>query len=91
MLKRLEKLCIDKTDPALLDADERRRFVRLDIDPDTVTWQRVLDTNDRFLRKITIGQVSIFLIISRENPSWDENVKPGLTSLSRARLWLYLP
>uniref|UniRef100_A0A4W6DHN4 formate--tetrahydrofolate ligase n=1 Tax=Lates calcarifer TaxID=8187 RepID=A0A4W6DHN4_LATCA len=32
------------------------RFARLDIDPSSVTWQRVLDTNDRFLRKITIGQ-----------------------------------
>uniref|UniRef100_A0A8C6EHA8 Uncharacterized protein n=1 Tax=Microcebus murinus TaxID=30608 RepID=A0A8C6EHA8_MICMU len=33
-----------------------RRFARLDIDPETITWQRVLDTNDRFLRKITTGQ-----------------------------------
>ncbi|KAE8289768.1 C-1-tetrahydrofolate synthase, cytoplasmic [Larimichthys crocea] len=32
------------------------RFARLDMDPSSVTWQRVLDTNDRFLRKITIGQ-----------------------------------
>ena len=52
----LQRLGIDKTDPASLDDDEVRRFVRLDIDPDTITWQRVIDTNDRFLRKITIGQ-----------------------------------
>ena len=32
------------------------RFSRLDIDPATITWNRVLDTNDRYLRKITIGQ-----------------------------------
>ena len=32
------------------------RFARLDIDPATITWQRVIDTNDRYLRKITIGQ-----------------------------------
>ncbi|RKP37501.1 formate--tetrahydrofolate ligase-domain-containing protein [Dimargaris cristalligena] len=32
------------------------QFVRLDIDPDTITWNRVVDTNDRFLRRITIGQ-----------------------------------
>ena len=32
------------------------RFVRLDIDPETITWRRVMDVNDRFLRKITIGQ-----------------------------------
>lgn len=33
-----------------------RRFVRLDIDPEAITWRRVLDTNDRFLRVITVGQ-----------------------------------
>lgn len=32
------------------------RFVRLDIDPETITWRRVMDVNDRFMRKITIGQ-----------------------------------
>jgi formyltetrahydrofolate synthetase len=30
--------------------------VRLDIDPDSITWRRVTDTNDRMLRQITIGQ-----------------------------------
>jgi formyltetrahydrofolate synthetase len=30
--------------------------VRLDIDPATITWRRVLDTNDRMLRQITIGE-----------------------------------
>lgn len=28
----------------------------LDIDPTTITWQRVLDVCDRFLRGVTIGQ-----------------------------------
>ena len=51
-----QKLGIEKTDPDSLTEDEVKRFVRLDIDPDTITWQRVIDTNDRFLRKITIGQ-----------------------------------
>ncbi|XP_057716198.1 C-1-tetrahydrofolate synthase, cytoplasmic [Corythoichthys intestinalis] len=55
-INRLKKLGIDKTDPATLTEDEIARFARLDIDPSSVTWQRVLDTNDRFLRKITIGQ-----------------------------------
>lgn len=32
------------------------RFVRLDIDPETITWKRVVDINDRFLRGITTGQ-----------------------------------
>jgi formyltetrahydrofolate synthetase len=56
MLRRLKKLGINKTDPAELTAEERKRFARLDIDPDSITWRRVVDTNDRFLRDITIGQ-----------------------------------
>ena len=56
MLKRLQKLGIDKTDPNDLTPEEIKRFARLDVDPQTITWNRVLDTNDRFLRKITIGQ-----------------------------------
>ncbi|KAJ7063315.1 formate--tetrahydrofolate ligase-domain-containing protein [Mycena amicta] len=56
MLKRLKKLGIDKTNPNDLTPEEITRFARLDVDPATITWNRVLDTNDRFLRKITIGQ-----------------------------------
>jgi formyltetrahydrofolate synthetase len=56
MRRRLKKLGIAKTDPAQLTAVERSRFARLDIDPDSITWRRVVDTNDRMLRKITIGQ-----------------------------------
>ncbi|TGJ88747.1 hypothetical protein E0Z10_g110 [Xylaria hypoxylon] len=53
--RRLKKLGIDKTDPNELTEDEIRRFARLDIDPDTITWRRVLDVNDRHLRGITVG------------------------------------
>lgn len=56
MFKRLKKLGIDKTDPDELTEEERARFARLDIDPEAVMWRRVLDTNDRSLRQITIGQ-----------------------------------
>jgi len=56
MLRRLIKLGIDKTDPNDLTPEERSKFVRLDIDPDSITWRRVVDTNDRFLRGITIGE-----------------------------------
>ncbi|XP_074092256.1 C-1-tetrahydrofolate synthase, cytoplasmic isoform X1 [Macrotis lagotis] len=55
-MRRLRRLGIEKDDPATLTEEEINRFARLDIDPETITWQRVLDTNDRFLRKITIGQ-----------------------------------
>jgi methylenetetrahydrofolate dehydrogenase (NADP+) / methenyltetrahydrofolate cyclohydrolase / formyltetrahydrofolate synthetase len=56
MLRRLAKLGIDKTDPNELTEEERSRFARLDIDPDAISWRRVVDTNDRFLREITIGE-----------------------------------
>ena len=56
MLKRLKKLGINKTDPNELTPEERSRFARLDIDPETLTWRRVVDTNDRMLRSITIGK-----------------------------------
>ncbi|MBN1303528.1 MAG: formate--tetrahydrofolate ligase [Anaerolineales bacterium] len=55
MLKRLRKLGIDKTNPEKLTDEERSRFARLNIDPATITWRRVADTNDRFLREIEIG------------------------------------
>ena len=55
MLRRLAKLGIEKTNPEELTMEERERFSRLDIDPRTVTWNRVIDTNDRFLRSVTIG------------------------------------
>ena len=56
MFRRLRKLGIAKDDPNALTPEERSRFVRLDIDPDSITWRRVTDTNDRMLRQITIGQ-----------------------------------
>jgi formyltetrahydrofolate synthetase len=56
MLRRLKKLGIDKTDPNELTEEEIHRFVRLDIDPDSISWRRVIDTSDRHLREITIGQ-----------------------------------
>ena len=56
MFRRLKKLGIDKTKPDDLTAEEQGRFARLDIDPDSITWRRVTDTNDRFLRGITVGE-----------------------------------
>jgi formyltetrahydrofolate synthetase len=56
MLGRLAKLGIDKTNPDDLTPEERSRLVRLDINPETITWRRVVDTNDRFLREITVGE-----------------------------------
>uniref|UniRef100_A0A8C6KJJ1 formate--tetrahydrofolate ligase n=1 Tax=Nothobranchius furzeri TaxID=105023 RepID=A0A8C6KJJ1_NOTFU len=57
-ISRLRRLGISKTEPTSLTPQEVSAFVRLDLDPSKITWQRVLDTNDRFLRKITVGQAS---------------------------------
>ena len=56
MIGRLERLGITERDPNKLTEEEVSKFARLDIDPETVTWKRVLDTNDRMLRGITVGQ-----------------------------------
>ncbi|KAI3364277.1 hypothetical protein L3Q82_011083 [Scortum barcoo] len=57
-ISRLHRLGINKTEPASLTPQEVSAFARLDLDPSKITWQRVVDTNDRFLRKITVGQAS---------------------------------
>lgn len=56
LLNRMKKLGINKTNAENMTEQERSRFVRLDIDPDTITWMRGIDTNDRYLREITVGQ-----------------------------------
>jgi formyltetrahydrofolate synthetase len=66
MLRRLKKLGIDKTDPNELTPEEYGRFARLDLDPESITWQRVVDINDRFLRGITIGKGPQELGFTRE-------------------------
>lgn len=66
MFRRLKKLGIDKTDPNSLTPDEVTRFARLDIDPDTITWRRVLDVNDRHLREITVGEAATEKGLSRK-------------------------
>ena len=56
MLRRLKKLGIEKTDPNELTPEERTQFARLDIDESTITWRRVIDINDRFLREVEVGR-----------------------------------
>ena len=55
MLRRVKKLGIAKTDPSEFTPEERARFAMLNIDPNGITWNRVIDISDRFLRKIEIG------------------------------------
>ena len=56
LVGRLHRLGINKTNPDDLTPEERRKLCRLDIDPATITWRRVLDTSDRFLRGVTVGR-----------------------------------
>ena len=56
---RMERLGIKGPaldDAELLSKEDRVRFARLDVDPSTITWNRVLDTCDRFLRRIEVGR-----------------------------------
>lgn len=39
-LRRIERLGINKTDPNSLSVEEISKFVRLNIDPNRVVWQR---------------------------------------------------
>mmetsp|Transcript_14197 Transcript_14197/g.38093 ORF Transcript_14197/g.38093 Transcript_14197/m.38093 type:complete len:654 (+) Transcript_14197:84-2045(+) len=57
MYPRLKKLGLDsKSSPEELTEEERSKFVRLDIDETTVRIQRVVDVNDRMLRRVTVAQ-----------------------------------
>ena len=54
--KRLIKCQIDSNKlPCDLNEEEISKFARLDINPASITWQRVLDTCDRHLRQVQIG------------------------------------
>ena len=53
--KRAKRLRIKARKLEELSAEEKRRLFRLDIDPAAITWHRVVDINDRHLRRIQIG------------------------------------
>ncbi|MBI5033593.1 MAG: formate--tetrahydrofolate ligase [Chloroflexi bacterium] len=53
--KRANRLGIKASKLADLTAEDKRRLFRLDIDPASITWMRVVDINDRLLRGIRIG------------------------------------
>ncbi len=53
--KRMAKLGITAEKFEDLTLEDKRRLFRLDIDPASITWQRVVDINDRHLRRIQIN------------------------------------
>lgn len=55
MRKRLEKLGIRSKKPSDLSPEDKERMFRLNIDPYSVQWRRVVDVSDAALRNIIIG------------------------------------
>jgi methylenetetrahydrofolate dehydrogenase (NADP+)/methenyltetrahydrofolate cyclohydrolase/formyltetrahydrofolate synthetase/formate--tetrahydrofolate ligase len=55
MYARLKKLGISAQKPSDLNPEDRRRFFRLNIDPYSITLNRVIDVNDRAIRNVVIG------------------------------------
>jgi formyltetrahydrofolate synthetase len=55
MRKRLEKLGIESERPSDLSEEDKERMFRLNIDPDSIQWRRVIDVSDAALRNVVIG------------------------------------
>ena len=78
MKRRLIKLGIDPNKhPQELSPTERSAFARLDLDPATITWQRVLDTCDRHLRNVTVGTGSQEKVILMDGTSLQHSRSTG--------------
>jgi len=54
-LRRMQRLGFSVDNPDQLTPEQKRALFRLEIDPASLTWNRVIDVNDRMLRKIQIG------------------------------------
>lgn len=55
MRRRLAKLGIESEKPSDLSDDDKERMFRLNIDPYSVQWRRVVDVSDASLRNIIVG------------------------------------
>jgi methylenetetrahydrofolate dehydrogenase (NADP+)/methenyltetrahydrofolate cyclohydrolase/formyltetrahydrofolate synthetase len=55
MRMRLEKLGIQSERPSDLSDEDKERMFRLDIDPYSIQWRRVVDVSDASLRNIIVG------------------------------------
>jgi len=55
MRKRLAKLGIESERPSDLSEEDKERMFRLNIDPYSIQWRRVVDVSDAALRNIIIG------------------------------------
>jgi methylenetetrahydrofolate dehydrogenase (NADP+)/methenyltetrahydrofolate cyclohydrolase/formyltetrahydrofolate synthetase len=55
MRRRLNKLSIESERPSDLSVEDKERMFRLNIDPYSVQWRRVVDVSDAALRNIIVG------------------------------------
>ncbi len=55
LLRRARRLGIKAKKPSDMKAEERACLVRLNIDPYTITWNRVVDVSDRSIRQVVCG------------------------------------
>ncbi len=55
MRMRLDKLGITSQKPSDLNAEDKERMFRLDIDPYSIQWRRIVDVSDASLRNIIVG------------------------------------
>jgi methylenetetrahydrofolate dehydrogenase (NADP+)/methenyltetrahydrofolate cyclohydrolase/formyltetrahydrofolate synthetase len=55
MRQRLEKLGIKSKKPSDLSPEDKERMFRLNIDPYSIQWRRVVDVSDAALRNIVVG------------------------------------
>ena len=55
MRKRLQKLGIESEKPSDLSDEDKERMFRLNIDPYSIQWRRVVDVSDASLRNIVLG------------------------------------
>ncbi len=55
LLRRAQKLGIKARKPSEIGEEDREKLCRLDIDPFSLTWNRVVDISDRALREIVVG------------------------------------
>lgn len=70
MKRRLAKLGIDTNKkPSELTTEEAGKFARLDLDPESITWQRVLDTCDRHVRTVEVGRGAKETVKSANDPN----------------------
>lgn len=80
---RLKKLGIKAEKPSDMTPEERRRFLRLDIDPDRVDHRRVVDVSDRAIRNIIIG-LKAGIVDEEMDFSDKKTIREIVESLSRS-------